>query len=555
MKIAVIEDSSLVISFWQNFLKPMGHEYAFFSSHREELARVGAYTPQVIFCAGVPMHQTGFEMGQALKSHKLTGSAGLVVCSTLGDENLYKEWDASSIDAVLVKPFTRESVERVLAQLTRRYNRPLRERRLAVIVDDNKTARSVLEKQMHTLGFDVQTAVNGQAGYELILKSKPDIVLTDVEMPVMNGYELCAALSENPETHRLPILVISSTVTDVDVHQGFKSGVLDFLRKPFDSFKLSEAVATAIGREKVQHDGIAVVLSNDMKFSALLGKLFADLALQDHHCANLNELSGYLSMIVPDIIAVDFSGVDHQACTMLEKLREHEDLKASPILVMVEADDRNAMINCLQHGANDFLIKPFLREEFNARVLNLVRTKSLFDELKHSSHILEGLAFIDGLTGLLNRRYLEEGLQQQFARAERTQRPLSIMMIDLDHFKRVNDMFGHAIGDEVLKIVSETVKSSVRNVDIACRYGGEELCVIMPGTPTLQARDIAEQVRRNIEAKTLTPKLIRQTVSMGVSTYPDLSGRETLLSDADKALYMAKNMGRNRVLVKDEDIA
>ncbi|HPM77789.1 MAG TPA: diguanylate cyclase [bacterium] len=533
----------------------MGHEFAFFSSHREELVRVGDYAPQVIFCAGVPMHQTGFEMGQALKSHKLTGGAGLVVCTTLGDENLYKEWDSSSIDAVLVKPFTRESVERVLAQLERRYSRPERSRRLAVVVDDNKTARTVLEKQMHTLGFDVQTAVNGQAGYELILRTKPDILLTDVEMPVMNGYELCVKLAENPETQRLPILVVSSTVTEADVRQGFKSGVLDFLRKPFDSFKLSEAVATAMGRENVQRDGIAVVLSSDMKFTALLGKLFADLGLQDHQCANLNELSGYLSMIVPDIIAVDFSSVDQQACNMLEKLREPEELKASPILVMVEADDRGAMIDCLQRGANDFLIKPFLREEFNARVLNLVRTKSLFDELKQSSRILEGLAFIDSLTGLLNRRYLEEGLQQQFIRAERMQRPLSIMMIDLDHFKRVNDMYGHAIGDEVLKSVSETVKSSVRNIDIACRYGGEELCVLMPGTPPRQARDIAEQVRRNIETKTLTPKLIRQTVSLGVSTFPDLSGRDTLLSDADKALYLAKNMGRNRVLVKDEDIA
>jgi two-component system cell cycle response regulator len=220
-----------------------------------------------------------------------------------------------------------------------------------------------------------------------------------------------------------------------------------------------------------------------------------------------------------------------------------------PIVVISAESDRETMIECLRAGADDFLQKPFAKEEFHARVRNLLRLKGLRDELIRKNRALEDLAYHDSLTGLFNRAYFDGCLEREIDRARRSREPLGFLLMDLDHFKKVNDAHGHETGDEVLRQVASIVRRNVRGYDIPCRVGGEELCVILPRATTAAVVSVAERIRRACAAERITSKGISQTASIGISVFPETSDGGALFADADAALYRAKASGRNRTLV------
>ena len=175
-----------------------------------------------------------------------------------------------------------------------------------------------------------------------------------------------------------------------------------------------------------------------------------------------------------------------------------------------------------------------------ALIRDVTEQKRLEEELRRQS-------VTDGLTGLYNRRYLDETLAREYARAKRYGTPLSVLMLDVDHFKRFNDAHGHEMGDRVLRAVARTTRGALRNHDVACRYGGEEFAAILPNTPLQGAFAVAERLRRDVEE--LDIEGLRVAISVGVATYPEheAPGPEALVQAADAALYQAKSAGRNRV--------
>lgn len=239
-----------------------------------------------------------------------------------------------------------------------------------------------------------------------------------------------------------------------------------------------------------------------------------------------------------------------------------------PVILMT-ARRTTGKVEGLELGADDYLTKPFDILELAARVRSMLRLKALQDELveknralDHANRELEEkrqalltLSRIDGLTQLVNRRYFDELLVSEFARAERYQTPLSCFLLDIDHFKKVNDTWGHPFGDVVLKEVASAAKRAVRDVDVLARYGGEELVALLPQAPPEEAWRAAERVRMGVEAMRLTwrggptPQVVRCTVSIGVATWPSpgLDSAQALVQAADEALYAAKQGGRNQV--------
>ncbi|NMO23636.1 diguanylate cyclase, partial [Pyxidicoccus fallax] len=224
----------------------------------------------------------------------------------------------------------------------------------------------------------------------------------------------------------------------------------------------------------------------------------------------------------------------------------------------------------LELGADDYLVKPFDMLELSARVKSMLRLKALQDALVEKNRELDrankelarrreellALSRTDALTGLFNRRYFEERLNEEFARSRRYGSPLSLVMLDIDHFKRINDTYGHPFGDQVLKAVAHTSRSRLREVDLLARYGGEELIALLPETGPEDALKVCERVREAIAALELeeacpggAPRPVRLTASLGVATVPaaDLTSAEALLRAADISLYAAKGAGRNRV--------
>lgn len=207
----------------------------------------------------------------------------------------------------------------------------------------------------------------------------------------------------------------------------------------------------------------------------------------------------------------------------------------------------------LDLGVNDYILRPIDPNELVARSLTQIRRKRYNEHLRlNLQHTME-LAIVDGLTGLNNRRYLDNHLKILFDRAAVRGRPISICMTDIDRFKLVNDTYGHDVGDEVLREFAARIRSTVRGADLACRYGGEEFVVVMPDTPMELAASVAERLRAIVEDKPFYVRSIDRelsiTASLGIATSSGAFGApDEILKHADKALYEAKHAGRNRVV-------
>jgi diguanylate cyclase (GGDEF)-like protein len=226
-----------------------------------------------------------------------------------------------------------------------------------------------------------------------------------------------------------------------------------------------------------------------------------------------------------------------------------------PVIMLTGEEDVKAKVRCLEAGASDYLTKPFHDEELVARVNVHVKVKLLQDELRRKNARLEELSRTDALTKLVNRRHLMEVMELEFLRAERYRDALTFVMADIDHFKRLNDTHGHAVGDRALVTVADTLRASLRQHDIVGRYGGEEFAMLLPNTPLEGAWTVAERCREEVERQVIeTPSgEIRVTLSLGIAAVPDdrVDSMEGLMKLADDALYEAKNRGRNRVVASE----
>jgi diguanylate cyclase (GGDEF)-like protein len=255
---------------------------------------------------------------------------------------------------------------------------------------------------------------------------------------------------------------------------------------------------------------------------------------------------GGLDLVLTDVIMPRLSGLE--ACRIVKSMTGESFL---PVLLVTVKSDIDSKVAGLKLGADDYVTKPFDEKELIARVLAMLRIKRMHDTVHATKKELAELAVHDELTGLYNYRYLQGRLTEEFKRAERYHDPLSCTMIDIDHFKEINDKHGHVFGDTVLKQVAEILKSAVREVDVVARYGGEEFLLLLPSTHFNGSLTVAERIWRAVAARafgaggTTTPL----TVSMGIAFFPsrDVKTRDELLKFADQALYQAKREGRNRI--------
>jgi len=222
-----------------------------------------------------------------------------------------------------------------------------------------------------------------------------------------------------------------------------------------------------------------------------------------------------------------------------------------PIIVLVEPGDEPRLLRALDMGVNDYIMRPIDRNELMARVRTQVKRKRYSDHLRNRLEESIEAAMIDPLTGLHNRRYMESHLRTLVADAIRSGRSLSVLMADIDHFKSVNDTYGHDIGDFVLKEFSTRFRRNTRGIDLACRFGGEEFLVIMPDTNMQRAYQVGERLRVGIASDPfhVRPDVgIHLTASVGIATLESAQDTpESVFRRADSALFAAKRRGRNRV--------
>ncbi len=256
---------------------------------------------------------------------------------------------------------------------------------------------------------------------------------------------------------------------------------------------------------------------------------------------------------LPKVILLDLMMPEMDGYEVCRQLKAFDDTKDIPIIMVTSRSDSLDKIKGLELGAADYVPKPFDYGELQARVQTQIKMKNLWDELQEKNKYLEDLIKKDGLTNLYNHRHFHERISEEFSRSKRYTVPLSCVLIDIDHFKNVNDRYGHQAGDEILKTLARMLKHNIRDCDFAARYGGEEFSLILPHTVLEKASALCERIRGNVESSQFqfNDKKIGITISLGVAGVPDNTpvSYSELIRFADEALYNAKEDGRNKVRI------
>lgn len=547
VKTAIIEDSKAIAGLYRTFLEGTDFQVICFGSSESEIDRlIDENGFDVIICPSYPKFQSGLDILARIKGDSGLSSALFVISTTMQKGDLKSEWDFRDIRGIIVKPFQKEDLIQSMTNLLHSIRPASRDHSLALVVDDSPAVQKILAHSLRSLNFDVITASDGEQGLALALEHIPNLILTDVEMPVMDGFELCRRISMEPTISTIPLVVISGRIDDSQFRKAFNAGAIDFLQKPVSHASLVSVVEAVAARDVTFPSGTALISSSDATLHSIFVKVFNSLNFHINFCTTDDELEIYLGVSIPNIIIIDL--VEHKEklayCQHVRNLTR----KTSPvIIVLVDEGDRNTMVQCFSYGATEFISKPFGREELKARIENHIKIKKLQEELLQKNRILESLAYRDKLTGLMNRRYFDEALGKELIRTEKEGLNLSFMMMDLDNFKQVNDQYGHDIGDVVLQEISRILMNTVDDSGIVCRYGGEEFCVIFPEKTLAEAMKIGEEVRRSCVAITISRHKIRQSISAGIASCPETSSVKSLVIDADNFLYKAKQAGKNRV--------
>ena len=257
-----------------------------------------------------------------------------------------------------------------------------------------------------------------------------------------------------------------------------------------------------------------------------------------------------------DIILCDVEMPGIDGLKFLALLQARPELQDKPVIMLTSHKDVATKVRGLQSGASDYITKPFEPTELVARLGVHLQLKTLQDELKRSNRLLLELSQTDPLTHLYNRRHLMDILKTELNRSQRSRKSCSVILADVDHFKMINDRYGHQKGDEVLVCLAELLTDQLRPYDLAARYGGEEFCLVLPETCLTEALDVAERIRFKTEKLLFNAEAdqLSVTMSFGIASYSGDSEEtlDSVISRADKALYRAKNKGRNRVLADSD---
>ncbi|TPK92820.1 MULTISPECIES: PleD family two-component system response regulator [unclassified Mesorhizobium] len=450
-----------------------------------------------------------------------------------------------------------------------------------LVVDDIPANVRLLEVRLLAEYFEVLTANNGLDAIETCENGKVDVVLLDVMMPDMDGFEVCKRLKSDPATSHIPVVMITALDQVSDRVRGLEAGADDFLTKPVNDLQLMTRVKSLVRLKSLTDElRLRASTTRNIGIEELLSRDFATedakprVLLIDERKSSVERIQKMLRNSAELDIATDpnagffqaaetayecvlistaFS--DFDALRLCSQLRSLDRTRFLPIMLLADEGEEGRILRGLELGINDYLIRPIDQHELTARLRTQVRRKRYNDQLRASVAQTIEMAVIDGLTGLHNRRYLDSHLQTLFDRAVARRRPLSVMITDLDRFKSINDTHGHDGGDDVLREFARRLRKNVRGIDLACRFGGEEFVVVMPDTDGAVAEKVAERIRAEIAQAPFAigndGKMIEVTVSVGVSSV--LKGTDSvaaLMKRADLALYEAKSAGRNRVVAK-----
>ena len=447
-----------------------------------------------------------------------------------------------------------------------------------LVVDDIEANVRLLQAKLEAEYYEVLCAADGPTALALATTQKPDIILLDVMMPGMDGFAVCRHLKDDTETRHIPVVLLTALDGRSDRVTGLESGADDILTKPIDDVMLFARVRS-LTRLKAVIDELRQREASGRRMGVIAGvasrlgggggrilvvddnarqaeRICAELSVEHRPVIESGPETALLAARGPvDLIIVNAAAKGFDGLRFAAQIRSDEATRAIPILAVADFDERPRLVKALEIGVNDVLPRPIDPQEMAARVKTQIRRKRYTDYLRENLDQSLELAVTDQLTGLHNRRYMETQLEALVRRAVvGGGEPVAVLVIDIDHFKKINDGFGHGVGDEVLRDFAVRLASNVRAMDLPVRFGGEEFVVVMPETHLADAHRIAERIRLHVAGSPFRvlggAELLSVTISIGVAASLFEDNPAQLIRRADEAMYEAKANGRNQVIAK-----
>ncbi|WCR58598.1 MAG: Response regulator PleD [Wolbachia endosymbiont of Ctenocephalides felis wCfeF] len=451
-----------------------------------------------------------------------------------------------------------------------------------LVVDDVLSNVKLLEARLKAEYYTVIVAHDGKEAIDLVAKQQPDIILLDIMMPKINGFEVCKSLKSDPLTTHIPIIMVTALHDTHDRVQGINAGADDFLTKPIDETALSARIKS-LTRLKMVIDELRLRGETNAEIGGVAGSSIMDYSNQifdanilvvDEDVFQAEQIYNVLSQRFGsikvlndptealeigiednyDLIISDMQFSQTDGLRLCSEFRSKVETRYTPILILSEDYDKNNLVKALNVGANDYLTVPLDESELMARVNLQVKRKRYQDALRMNLFNNAEMSIKDPLTNCYNRRYFDAHLKNIVKDSVEKDRRLSLMILDIDYFKVVNDDFGHSAGDELLKQMQKRISENIRVTDLLARFGGEEFVIVMPDTNISDAYTVAERIREIIATEPFVlsgeDTTHSVTVSIGIAEMQksDLDNIKKFIVRADRYLYKAKNSGRNRVV-------
>ena len=443
-----------------------------------------------------------------------------------------------------------------------------------LVVDDLAPNVNLLQVKLQAEYYDVLTARSGYEALEVAQKERLDLILMDAMMPGMNGFEACKRIKNNPATWHVPVIMVTALEETKDRIRGLEAGADDFVTKPIDDFNLMARVRSLLRLKMVtdqllSHTGHS--LSNSRGLLENIENQKGRILLVEDHERHAKKLSKPLmerhQVVVEadpikairlaksgiDVVVVSLVSNNFDGLRVCASMKFNEESRDVPILVIGDPEDETKFIRAYDIGINDTIMRPVEVQELKARVQTLMRRKFYADSLRDNFNENLEMVVADPLTGLGNRRYFDRAIEPLFDALATRSTAFSVMVFDIDHFKRVNDILGHDMGDQILKEVAVRLVTNMRAVDVVARYGGEEFMIAMPETTAEEALIAADRVRALIAGTPIfvDGAALQVTTSVGVAEVEQGESLRDVFKRADDALYKAKQSGRNKALPAD----
>ncbi len=474
-----------------------------------------------------------------------------------------KETDGENFSFVLRKPFKKEELREVISFLL--FSEKFKEKSdiSVLVIDDSHISRDILKSKIFPMGFKVHEAHGAIQALDILNNPEtiPSVIVTDYEMPEMTGTDLVKYIREQEILKDIPVIMVSAS-NNVEIRkQAFLAGINEFLPKPFDDKHLQDTINKFVEKKSSDFANYSIIIIDDSPSRRkAMSSVLKSIGFKVITTGKSNRFIELIEDNKFDLCLVDFILEDTTGIELIKFLRNKMKTEF-PIIIYTANDNfvtKKKLNEIYNAGANDYLVAPFEYEELIFKVKTWINYNKLLQEYKAKEKMLTESMTYDLLTGVLNRFNIFKRGEEYFSLCKRKELPLSILYMDIDHFKKINDTYGHDFGDIVLKKFAETINDNIREEDVFGRIGGEEFLAVLPFTDKDEAFTVAEKLRKLVsEMKFENLDDLSITVSAGLAFFgnnTDIDTFDQLITMADNLLYRAKKSGRNKVVYEKNSI-